>query len=1387
MTTASRVRKRLNSRDGAMPILIPTVRKMLNGLAGPFDVFRRTRLPMRSDRSARFGFLSGLLLLLVLTANAAETVTPIREVLRDNDANFVPDRLGEMFTISGVLISSPVIPRVAPEATEYASVVNLQDSTAGIVLFTRNTKLLASGFKVGDAVQARGKLSQQNGMEELLLTEVRPLGPGAMPQPRDVLTADVRSERYSGQLVRVVGELVVPPDLLDTRRGLALRDRSGELPVVVSDGFFSDPQFASRLMQGGKAELVGIAGQYCKDPPFNSGYHLVPRDPGDFDFHPLPPYKVIVITLALALLSIASIYLWLRRRHVEARARELTLLTDNLTRSEEALRQSEERFRKVFEEGPIGIVLGSPDFRILKANHALCRMLGYTESELTGLRFADITHPEDAERTLQLGRELFGGKIPSYQLDKRYVTKSQQVIWANVTATLIRGHDGQPLYTLGIIEDISQRKEAEQVLEQNEKRFRALIEKSSDCIALVSPAGEILYDAEPATFRNLDYASGELTGRNAFDLIHPQDAGHLRKSLAELLHKPGTTRSAQLRIRHKDGSWQWMEGTATNLLNEPSVQAIVINARDITERMQAEAKLRQSEERFSKAFLASPAAITIATLAEGRFIDANESFLHLMGYSREEIIGRTALGMDMWLSADDRSRFAATLREHGFVRNYECAFRTKSGTIREGLGAAELIQLNGERCILTLIIDITDRKRFEIELSKARDEALESARIKSEFLANISHEVRTPLNGIMGMTVLLQDTPVTSEQRQFIKTIHTSADTLLTIINDILDFSKIEAGKLQFETLDFDLRSTVENSVELLAERAQAKRIELAFAIYDDVPTLLRGDPGRLRQVISNLLVNGIKFTELGEVALRVTRESESPTHVTVCFTVTDTGIGIAPDGLPYLFQAFSQADGSTTRKYGGTGLGLAISKQLVEMMGGQIGVESTPGKGSTFWFTAKFEKQERTSVVPEVKHRLAGLRLLVVDDNETNRNILLHQTAALGMRPIGASSGPEALAKLQQEAAGSDPFALAILDMQMPDMDGLSLARAIKEVSDIAGTRLLLMTSLGPRSDTAVLRAAGVGAFLVKPVKQAQLIDCVLNVMSATAPCETRFWHQRKPPASPSATELSLSGFLPLHILVAEDNPINQKVAIGLLEKLGCRAVAAATGKEVLTALELVPYDIIFMDCQLPELDGFKTTREIRKRESNESNDSRQRAHIIAMTSYAVSGAREKCLESGMDDYISKPIQLDALEKVLRRASDSVGRLAERDPQDSVPAIDPSAIDLLRQLRRPDKPDPVVELIDMFVRDTPERLRKLRTAIAQYNTEDLAAVSHNLRGCASSIGAAQLAKLCQQLEENAERRAVQISIPLLREIESEFDRVCRALADEKTRTEQLV
>ena len=1371
-----------------MRFLILPLRQKFPGLISTF--FSLLRQPgFAKGRLIRRLFLSWFLLasFLVASVRGAETITPIQEVLRDKNGDFVPDRLGEIFTVSGMLISDPVnLHGLGADATEYASLVNLQDKTGGIVLFTRNTTLLGSGFKNGDLVQARGKLSQHNGMEELILVEIRRLGTEPLPPPRDVLTADLRGERYSGQLVRVAGELVVPPDLLDKKRGLMLRDRSGGIPVIISERFFNNPQFAGRLMEGGKVEVVGIAGQYCKDPPFNSGYRLVPRDPADFDFPPTPPYRLILVCLMVSLLLVVSIYSSLRRRSAERHAHELTLLTESLTKSEEALRQSEERFRKAFEDGPIGIALGSPDFRILKANRALCQMLAYTEQELIGLRFIDITHPEDADRTLQLGRKLFSGEIPGYQLEKRYITKGQRVIWANVTASLIRSSEGQPLYALAVIEDISARREAEQVLETSEHRFRALIEKSSDCISLVSPNGVILYDAEPSTLRNLGYANGDVVGRNALDWVHPDDVGITKKLFAELLQKPGGTISTQYRLRHKDDSWHWMEGTWTNLLNEPGVQAIVINARDVTERKLAEGKLRQSEELFSKAFRASPVAITIATLSEGRFVDVNDSFLSLMGYSREQIIGRTALDLGMWISPDDRAYFARRVREGGSFRNHECAFRTRSGEIREGLGAAELIELKGERCILTLFLDITDRKRFEIELAKARDEALESARIKSEFLANISHEVRTPLNGIIGMTVLLQDTAMTPHQRQFLETIHSSADTLLAIINDILDFSRIEAGKLKFETLDFDLRGTVENTVELLAEHAQTKQIELISVIYDDVPTLLRGDPGRLRQVISNLLVNGIKFTEKGEVALRVTRESETQTHLTICFTVTDTGIGIAPDALPYLFQAFSQADGSTTRKYGGTGLGLAISKQLVEMMGGQIGVESTLAKGSTFWFTANFEKQKKPLQAPQSEGVLDGVRILVVDDNETNRNILLHQTAALAMRPVGAPNAAVALELLRREAP-TDPFAVAILDMQMPETDGLRLARSIRADPLIAETRLVLMTSLGPRSDTALLRAAGVGAFLVKPVKQSQLIDCLVSALTATAPSETRFWQQRRESAPTPDDRPSSSPLPPLHILVAEDNAINQKVAIGLLEKLGCSALAVANGREVLQALELVSYDIIFMDCQLPELDGYKTTMEIRQREAGQSNESRRRAYIIAMTSYAVEGAREKCLAAGMDDYISKPVQLNALENVLLRAIGHIARPTPPDAHGDRPNIDPAALAVLRQLRRPDRPDPVAELIDLFVQDTPKRLKEMHDAAAQHDATALAAAAHNLRGCASSIGAVKIASLCKRLEEHAERRTLKTSSALLKEIEAEFDRARQSLESEKSKAEELV
>ena len=405
------------------------------------------------------------------------------------------------------------------------------------------------------------------------------------------------------------------------------------------------------------------------------------------------------------------------------------------------------------------------------------------------------------------------------------------------------------------------------------------------------------------------------------------------------------------------------------------------------------------------------------------------------------------------------------------------------------------------------------------------------------------------------------------------------------------------------------------------------------------------------------------------------------------------------------------------------------------------------------------------------------------MDDNETNRGILLHQTASLGMRPESAAGGEEALQKLRTGAANDDPYALAILDMQMASMDGLTLARSIKADPAISSTRLLLMTSLGPRSDTAALRAAGIGAFLVKPVKQSQLIDCLATLTTPSPQHETRFWLNRKDGKAADASAKRPKSSKPFHILVAEDNPINQKVAIGLLDKLGYRAEAVANGAEVMRATELVSYDIIFMDCQLPEMDGYKTTSEIRRREATRSNN-RKRIYIIAMTAHAMRGAREKCLAAGMDDYISKPVHLETLKAVLGKAIDEVQHpqsvAAKLDTKGGDTMIDQSALTTLRTLRQPGKPDPVAELIDIFLRDTPGRLSEIKTAAEQYDAYTLELVAHSLRGCSSSVGACRMAELCSQLEEHARLGSIQIASHLLKQLDQEFGKVRAALEFEK-------
>ena len=547
-----------------------------------------------------------------------------------------------------------------------------------------------------------------------------------------------------------------------------------------------------------------------------------------------------------------------------------------------------------------------------------------------------------------------------------------------------------------------------------------------------------------------------------------------------------------------------------------------------------------------------------------------------------------------------------------------------------------------------------ERMRAELALRLANAAAQESTRLKAQFLANMSHEIRTPMNGVIGMVDLLLDTPLSDDQRSFATIVRTSAESLLTIINDILDFSKIEAGQLTFESIPFNLREPVENCLSLLAEKAHEKGIELAYLIDESVPTLLLGDPGRLHQVMLNLVGNALKFTERGEVVVRVSKESEGGRRARLRFTVQDTGVGIPPEAQARLFQPFVQADSGTARKYGGSGLGLAICRQLISLMGGEIGLESVPGRGTTFWFTADFALQEAAPKVVPRRTELAGLRALVVDDNATNRDILARQLAAWRIEARAVESASAALEALRAASAAGQPFHFGVLDMEMPGLSGLDLARQIRADPALAGLKLVILSSIGRPLSHQELEDNDIRACLTKPARQAQLHDALLAILAG----------QRADPAQTPATKAFAvpafsQGETKLRILVVEDNLVNQHVARLQLQRFGYEPDIVGSGQQAIAALRHAhPYDVVLMDCQMPELDGIETTRRIRARERERGGETGpvQPVYVIAMTANAMVGDRDTCLAAGMNDYISKPVLATDLAAALARAQVPAG-----------------------------------------------------------------------------------------------------------------------------------
>jgi two-component system sensor histidine kinase/response regulator len=789
---------------------------------------------------------------------------------------------------------------------------------------------------------------------------------------------------------------------------------------------------------------------------------------------------------------------------------------------------------------------------------------------------------------------------------------------------------------------------------------------------------------------------------------------------------------------------------------------------------------RTSEEQFRDLFENAHDLIQSLT-PEGRFSFVNRRWKEVLGYNDEEI---RAMSIFDLLDPEDiqpcRTRME-TLFQVGRLDHLLVVFIAKNGNRVHLEGNINCKYENGIVAATRGIFrDVTERDRLEKELIQARDEALGAAKLKSEFLANMSHEIRTPMNGVIGMTGLLLDTDLDSQQRQYAQTIRHSGESLLTIINDILDFSKIEAGKLSFELLDFSVMEVVEDTLDLLAEQAQSKGLELACQFPAEIPDSLRGDPSRLRQILMNFVGNAVKFTEKGEVAVRVAIERETETDLVLRFEVEDTGIGIPPEIQTRLFCAFSQADGTTTRKFGGTGLGLAICKQLVGLMNGSVGVQSQVGEGSLFWFSVKLEKSNAPEAVEMVQPQvsLASLRVLVVDDNATNREILNHQIIAWKMKNGCAASGQEALRLLRDASAEGRPYDLALLDMQMPEMDGLALARAIKSDSTISATRLIILTSLNQQQSAEELRAAGIDAYLTKPVKQKRLFECLLNVLGkAGKQSRARNRLNKESVAAPPHVASKA------RILLVEDNQVNQMVANGQLHKLGYTADMAGNGLEALECIGRIPYDIILMDCQMPEMDGYEATRQIRSREKSATVPLAP-VHIIAMTANALEGEREKCLEAGMDDYISKPVRLPDLQKAIERwkarvlvsLSGAIASAIVASPVEQSAEHPPIDLERLHEITDND-PDELWSLLTLFRTGSAAGYKILLEAVPGRQMEIIRQSAHKLAGSSSTCGMDPLASRLQQLELSALHQDVHGINIAFEQVKTEYRRLEIALS----------